>query len=178
MFNKALELIETREFFGLDPDKIETVVHPESMIHALVGFNDGALMAHVGAPDMRHAIGYALHWPQRQPLPVARLDLAAIGQLSFRAPDLNRYPALRLAGEVMAAGGLAGAVFNGAKERALDGFIAGRIGFLEMASLVERVLGQLVDHPDWATATLDRDHVAPADHLARKAIDALIAQRA
>lgn len=178
MFNKALEVIETKEFFGVSPQQIEVLVHPESMVHALVGFCDGALMAHVGPPDMRHAIGYALHWPQRQPLPVARLDLAAIGQLSFRAPDLKRYPALRLAGEVMAAGGLAGAVFNGAKERALDGFIAGHIRFLEMAELVERVLGQLVGHPELATATIDLDNVAQADHLARKAVDALIAQRA
>ena len=178
MFNKALEVIETKEFFGVSPQQIEVLVHPESMVHALVGFCDGALMAHVGPPDMRHAIGYALHWPQRQPLPVARLDLAAIGQLSFRAPDLARYPALRLAGEVMQAGGLAGAVFNGAKERALDGFIAGQIGFLEMAVLVEKVLSQLAGHPELANATLDLDNVAHADHLARRAVDALIAQRA
>ena len=178
MFNKALEVIETKEFFGVSPQQIEVLVHPESMVHALVGFCDGALMAHLGPPDMRHAIGYALHWPQRQPLPVARLDLAAIGQLSFRAPDLARYPALRLAGEVMQAGGLAGAVFNGAKERALDGFIAGHIGFLEMAVLVEKVLSQLAGHPELATATLDLDNVAHADHLARRAVDALIAQRA
>lgn len=178
MFNKALEVIETKEFFGVSPQQIEVLVHPESMVHALVGFCDGALMAHVGPPDMRHAIGYALHWPHRQPLPVARLDLAAIGQLSFRAPDLARYPALRLAGEVMQAGGLAGAVFNGAKERALDGFIAGQIGFLEMAVLVEKVLSQLAGHPELANATLDLDNVAHADHLARRAVDALIAQRA
>jgi len=178
MFNKALEVIETKEFFGVSPQQIEVLVHPESMVHALVGFCDGALMAHVGPPDMRHAIGYALHWPQRKPLPVARLDLAAIGQLSFRAPDLARYPALRLAGEVMQAGGLAGAVFNGAKERALDGFIAGHIGFLEMAVLVEKVLSQLAGHPELANATLDLDNVAHADHLARRAVDALIAQRA
>ena len=178
MFNKALEVIETKEFFGVSPQQIEVLVHPESMVHALVGFCDGALMAHVGPPDMRHAIGYALHWPQRKPLPVARLDLAAIGQLSFRAPDLARYPALRLAGEVMQAGGLAGAVFNGAKERALDGFIAGQIGFLEMAVLVEKVLSQLAGHPELANATLDLDNVAHADHLARRAVDALIAQRA
>ena len=178
MFNKALEVIETKEFFGVSPQQIEVLVHPESMVHALVGFCDGALMAHVGPPDMRHAIGYALHWPQRQPLPVARLDLAAISQLSFRTPDLARYPALRLAGEVMQAGGLAGAVFNGAKERALDGFIAGHIGFLEMAVLVEKVLSQLAGHPELANATLDLDNVAHADHLARRAVDALIAQRA
>ncbi|MEJ6477104.1 MAG: 1-deoxy-D-xylulose-5-phosphate reductoisomerase, partial [Octadecabacter sp.] len=106
MFNKALELIETKEFFGVRPDQIETIVHPESLIHALVGFNDGALMAHVGPPDMRHAIGYALHWPQRRDLPVARLDLAQIGQLNFRALDGDRYPALALASRVMEEGGL------------------------------------------------------------------------
>ncbi|MEM8980368.1 MAG: 1-deoxy-D-xylulose-5-phosphate reductoisomerase, partial [Pseudomonadota bacterium] len=118
MFNKSLELIETKEFFGVEPAKIEVIVHPESMIHALVGFNDGALMAHVGPPDMRHAIGFALHWPERKTLPVERLDLANIGQFSFRAPDDLRYPALRLAREVMEMGGLAGAAFNAAKEQA------------------------------------------------------------
>ena len=79
MFNKALEVIETREYFGVEPEQVEVLVHPESLVHALVGFRDGALMAHLGAPDMRHAIGYALHWPERRDLPVARLDLAAIG---------------------------------------------------------------------------------------------------
>ena len=105
MFNKGLELIETKEFFGIAPEKIEVIIHPESLIHAMVGFTDGALMAHVGPPDMRHAIGYALHWPERRPLPVARLDLARIGALTFRAPDPARYPALRLAQRVMQEGG-------------------------------------------------------------------------
>ena len=140
MFNKAMEVIETREFFGVDPSRIEVLVHPESMIHALVGFVDGALMAHVGPPDMRHAIGYALHWPSRQNLPVERLDLAAIGALTFRAPDEERWPALRLAREVMQRGGLAGAVFNAAKECALDGFIAGHLGFMQMSHVVEATL--------------------------------------
>uniref|UniRef100_UPI0026356116 1-deoxy-D-xylulose-5-phosphate reductoisomerase n=1 Tax=uncultured Lentibacter sp. TaxID=1659309 RepID=UPI0026356116 len=83
MFNKALELIETREYFGIEPEKIEVLVHPQSLVHALVGFQDGGLMAHVGPPDMRHAIGYALHYPERARLPVERLDLARIGQLEF-----------------------------------------------------------------------------------------------
>ena len=107
MFNKALEVIETKEYFGIEPEMIEVLVHPESLVHALVGFSDGALMAHLGAPDMRHAIGYALNWPERAHLPVARLDLAQIGALSFRAPDLERFPALRLARDVMALGGTA-----------------------------------------------------------------------
>ena len=97
MFNKAMELIETKEFFGVRPDQIETIIHPESLIHALVGFNDGALMAHVGPHDMRHAIGFALNWPKRKALPVQRLDLAQIGQLNFRAPEAARYPALAIA---------------------------------------------------------------------------------
>ena len=87
MFNKAMEVIETHEYFDVCSDQIEVLVHPESMIHALVGFKDGALIAHVGPPDMRHAIGYALHWPERQTLPVERLDLAKIGSFTFRAPD-------------------------------------------------------------------------------------------
>jgi len=111
--------------------------HPQSMIHALVGFNDGALMAHIGPPDMRHAIGFALHHPSRTHLPVERLDLAKIGSFEFRAPDDVRWPALRLAREVMARGGMAGAVFNAAKEVALDGFVEGKLRFPQMAQIVE-----------------------------------------
>ena len=110
MFNKALEMIETREFFGVAPEQIEVLIHPQSLVHALVGFRDGALMAHLGPPDMRHAIGYALNWPDRAALPVAALDLAATGRLDFRAPDPARYPVLDLARRVMDARGLAGAV--------------------------------------------------------------------
>jgi len=171
MFNKAMEVIETREFFGVDPKQIEVLVHPESLVHALVGFRDGALMAHVGAADMRHAIGYALHWPERKPLPVERLDLTKIGQLNFYAPDDQRYPALRLARETMARGGLMGAVFNAAKERALDHFIAGRIGFLDMADLTEWVMAALDREPGLIDASMTLDSVAHVDHLARMAAD-------
>ncbi|HGG06492.1 MAG TPA: 1-deoxy-D-xylulose-5-phosphate reductoisomerase [Aliiroseovarius sp.] len=169
LFNKALELIETHEYFRIDPKQIEVLVHPQSLIHALVGFRDGALMAHLGAPDMRHAIGYALNWPERRDLPVARLDLAQIGQLEFRTPDEVRYPALRLAREVMQAGGLSGAVFNGAKEAALDAFIAGQIGFMEMAVLVEKTLDS--GH-DFGVMTLD--NVRAADHMARMRVREMI----
>ncbi|SDC16460.1 1-deoxy-D-xylulose-5-phosphate reductoisomerase [Ruegeria marina] len=178
MFNKAMEVIETKEFFGIEPDRIEVIVHPESMVHALVGFRDGALMAHLGAPDMRHAIGYALHWPERRELPVARLDLAVLGQLNFRAPDEARYPALRLARHVMARGGLSGAVFNAAKERALDHFIAGRIGFLDMARLVEAVLDRFESDPGLIDARLTLDTVTQTDHLARQRVDEAMAKRA
>jgi 1-deoxy-D-xylulose-5-phosphate reductoisomerase len=171
MFNKALEMIEAREFFGLTPAQIEVLIHPQSLVHALVGFNDGALMAHVGPPDMRHAIGYALHWPERRALPVAALDLAAVGVLEFRAPDEVRSPALRLARVVMDEGGLAGAIFNAAKERALDHFIVGRIGFLDMAPLVEAVLERMLAGPDAARGDLTLDRVAHMDHLARECAD-------
>lgn len=167
MFNKGMELIETKEFFGIDPAKIETIIHPESLIHALVGFQDGALMAHVGPPDMRHAIGYALHWPERRKLPVARLNLAEIGALTFRAPDDARYPALALARYVMDEGGLAGAVFNAAKERALDGFIAGEIGFLDMARVVEVTLDRMLAVGGLQNAAIDLDTILNTDAVAR-----------
>ncbi|MBE9638017.1 1-deoxy-D-xylulose-5-phosphate reductoisomerase [Salipiger mangrovisoli] len=168
MFNKALEVIETKEFFGLDPEKIEVVVHPESMMHALVGFCDGALMAHLGPPDMRHAIGFALHHPQRGLLPVERLDLVKLSQLTFRPARETRWPALRLAREVMAAGGLSGAVFNAAKEQALDDFIARRIGFQDMAVIVEQTLERLAADSAVTSSEITLDNVRAADHLARE----------
>lgn len=167
MFNKALEVIETREFFGVSPDQIEVIIHPESLIHSLVGYQDGAMMAHLGAPDMRHAIGYALNWPERAPLPIARLDLAQIATLSFRAPDLARYPALRLCREVMAARGLSGAVFNAAKEIALDRFLDGGIGFMDMAGVVEDTLASVMPEMCLETDVMTLEDIQNADHLAR-----------
>ena len=143
MFNKALEIIEAHVLFGVPSERIEVVVHPQSIIHSLVGFRDGSIMAHLGPSDMRGAIGYALNWPVREPLPLDRLDLAALARLDFCAADPERFPALRLAHEVMELGGLAGAVFNAAKEAALDGFLAGAIGFLDMSVLVEHVTRDL-----------------------------------
>ncbi|SPH21281.1 1-deoxy-D-xylulose 5-phosphate reductoisomerase [Ascidiaceihabitans donghaensis] len=178
MFNKAMELIETKEYFGVAPSRIEVLVHPESMIHALVGFHDGALMAHVGPPDMRHAIGYALHWPERKTLPVERLDLAQIGALTFRAPDTVRWPALRLAREVMERGGLSGAVFNAAKEAALDGFIDGHLKFTAMADVVDAVLTGMDGHGGHIDDKMTLDNVAHVDHLARIAARAEIKKRA
>lgn len=178
MFNKAMEVIETHEFFDVSPEQIEVIVHPQSMIHALVGFNDGALMAHVGPPDMRHAIGFALHHPNRTHLPVERLDLAAIGQFEFRTPDEVRWPALRLARETMQAGGMTGAVFNAAKESALDGFIAGQINFTQMADVVAEVLDHVAAADGHIAATMTLDNVREVDHLARKAAQAAIHKRA
>lgn len=168
MFNKALELIETREFFGFAPDQIEVLVHPQSIVHAMVGFCDGGIMAHLGPADMRHAIGYALNWPRRGALPVARLDFAQIASLSFEPPDETRFPALRLAREVMALGGLAGAGFNAAKELALDQFIAGRIGFSDMAVVVEATLARLLQRNCLQNAAQTLEDVLAIDHLARE----------
>lgn len=178
MFNKALEVLETKEFFSIEPKQIEVLIHPESIVHAMVGYCDGAVMSHLGAPDMRHAIGYALHWPDRKDLPVQRLDLAALGQLRFSAPDEARYPALRLAREVMERGGLSGAVFNAAKERALDQFIARHIGFLDMADMVAVVLDRFDAEDGLIDAALTLDTVRQTDHLARKWVDEAVMERA
>lgn len=167
LFNKALELIEAKEYFGFSPDQIEVVIHPESIMHALVGFRDGALMAHLGPADMQHAIGYALNWPERRQLSVERLDLARLGQLTFRAPDETRHPALRLARDVMDTGGYSGAVFNGAKEQALDDFLARKIGFLDMARIVEAVLTSMDGDLD-ASGGMTLDDVMAADGEARR----------
>jgi len=168
MFNKALELIETREFFGFAPDQIEVLVHPQSIVHALVGFCDGGIMAHLGPADMRHAIGFALHWPRRGLVPVERLDLAQIAQLSFESPDSGRFPALRLARDVMEVRGLSGAAFNAAKEIALDHFIGGNLPFLAMAEVVEETLARLSRQNCLGMAVSALEDVLSMDHLARK----------
>jgi 1-deoxy-D-xylulose-5-phosphate reductoisomerase len=143
MFNKALEMIEARHLFGIAPERIEVIVHPQSIIHSMVGFRDGSILAHLGPPDMRVAIGHALAWPDRAALPVERLDFARLARLDFRAPDPERFPALDLARDAMARGRVAGCVLNGAREVALDAFIGQRIGFLDMAPLVGEVMARL-----------------------------------
>lgn len=143
MFNKALEVIEARQLFGVDPDQVEVVVHPQSIIHSMVGFADGAIMAQLGPADMRGPIGFALNYPDRSPLPVQRLDLGQLARLDFEPPDPLKFPALRLAREVMEAGGATGAVFNAAKEVALDAFLAGTCAFSDMADIVEATLETL-----------------------------------
>jgi len=168
MFNKALELIETREFFDFAPSQIEVITHPQSIIHALIGFRDGGIMAHLGPADMRHAIGYALHWPKRGEVPVERLDLARLASLNFEAPDPVRFPALRLARAVMETRGLSGAAFNAAKEIALDHFIAGNLPFLAMAEVVEDTLASLSYQNSLQIAATSLEDVLNMDHLARK----------
>ena len=178
MFNKALEVIETREFFGVRPEQIEVIIHPESLIHSMVGFHDGAIMAHMGAPDMRHSIGYALNWPARAELPVARLDLAQIATLTFRAPDMARYPALQLAREVMTRRGLAGAAFNAAKEVALDHFLSGGLGFMDMAGVVEATLAAVDGDLGKENQSMTLEDVLAMDHLARTRAGEIARRRA
>lgn len=177
MFNKAMEVIEAHEFFGLTPEQIAVLIHPQSLVHALVAFRDGAVMAHLGAPDMRHPIGYALNWPHRADLPVARLDLARAGRLDFAAPDLVRYPALALAQQVMHTGGAAGAVFNAAKEIALDHFIARNIGFLDMAPVVDSTLERFAALADIRRAPSSLVEVLEIDAESRRLADAVVRAR-
>ncbi|MFQ6182517.1 1-deoxy-D-xylulose-5-phosphate reductoisomerase [Sinorhizobium meliloti] len=170
MFNKALEMIEARHLFRLRPDQIEVIVHPQSVIHSMVGYTDGSVLAHLGCPDMRTAIGYALSYPERCRLPVERLDFARLARLDFEAPDEVRFPALRLARRAMEEGGVQGAVLNGAKETALEAFIKGRVGFLAMAEIVERVMDALAGLP----AAANMDAVFAADEKARRAAAEMI----
>lgn len=177
MFNKALEMLEARQLFGLAPGQVEVLVHPQSIVHALVAFADGAHLAHLGPTDMCGAIGYALNWPERTALPMAPLDLAAIGTLTFEPPDETRFPALALARAAMTAGGLMGAVLNGAKEAALDAFLARRIGFLDMGTLVAAAMERLHDWAGRTSLEAGLDAVLAADAAARAAVADRIADR-
>ncbi|MCL4139981.1 UNVERIFIED_CONTAM: hypothetical protein GTU68_027245 [Idotea baltica] len=150
MFNKAMEVIEAKELFDLEPAQIEVLVHPQSIIHSIVGFHDGNMIAHMGPADMAGAIGYALNWPERAPLGQHRLNATDLISLEFNELDDNRFPAVMLAHRAMGMDGLSGAVFNAAKEMALDLFLAQRIGFLDMARLVERALDYYITS-DWPT---------------------------
>ncbi|OLP59579.1 1-deoxy-D-xylulose-5-phosphate reductoisomerase [Xaviernesmea oryzae] len=147
MFNKALEMIEAHHLFAVAPEAIEVIVHPQSIIHSMVGYSDGSVIAQLGAPDMRTAIGYALAYPRRPKLNVERLDFAKLARLDFEAPDEARFPALRLARLAMARGGMQSAVMNAAEEVACAAFVAGRIGFLAMAEVAEAVMDEMIDWP-------------------------------
>jgi 1-deoxy-D-xylulose-5-phosphate reductoisomerase len=140
MMNKGLELVEAHHLFGLPGDRIDIVVHPQSIVHSLVAYRDGSVLAQLGPPDMRTPIAYTLAWPARIATPTARLDLAAIGRLTFEPPDERRFPALRIAREALDRGGGSPTVLNAANETAVHAFLDGRIGFLEIAETVERTL--------------------------------------
>jgi 1-deoxy-D-xylulose-5-phosphate reductoisomerase len=140
LMNKGLELLEAHHLFSLPPIKLEILIHPQSIVHCLVHLSDGAVLAQMSCPDMRTPIAYSLAWPERMDAPTKRLDLSVLGTLSFEAPDEKRFPALRLAREVLAAGGSAGTVLNAANEIAVEAFLGGRIGFVAIADLVDATL--------------------------------------
>ena len=147
MMNKGLEVIEAHHLFGLPETRIEILVHPQSVVHSMVAYSDGSVLAQMGQPDMRTPIAYTLAWPGRMAAPVLRLDLAEIGQLTFEAPDSERFPALRLARQALQAGGSAPTILNAANEIAVAGFLAGRLGFLGIAEVVERTLERIAAVP-------------------------------
>nr|WP_028696807.1 1-deoxy-D-xylulose-5-phosphate reductoisomerase [Pseudomonas cremoricolorata] len=163
MMNKGLELIEACWLFDAAPSQVEVVVHPQSVIHSLVDYVDGSVLAQLGNPDMRTPIANALAWPRRIDSGVAPLDLFAIARLDFEAPDEQRFPCLRIARQAAEAGDSAPAVLNAANEVAVEAFLAGRIRFPEIASMIERVLDQ---QPVVQVASLDA--VFAADQRARQ----------
>ncbi len=140
MMNKGLEVIEAKWLFGVSPDKINVIVHPQSVIHSMVEYEDGAVLAQLGHPDMREPIQYALSYPDRLPLNNVKLDFAALGRLEFHAPDMDRFPCLGIAFDAIRRGGTAPTVMNAANEVAVKAFLEGRIGFYGIAELISRTM--------------------------------------
>jgi 1-deoxy-D-xylulose-5-phosphate reductoisomerase len=163
LLNKGLELIEAHHLFGVAYERIDVVVHPQSIVHALVHLNDGSTLAHLGYPDMRVPISYALHHPERADVPVPSLDLVAVGELTFEAPDTDSFPCLRLAREAGQAGGTAPCVLNAANEVAVAAFLDGRIAFTGIAEIVAAALEALPAQP-----VSHFDDVYAADAAARE----------
>lgn len=172
LMNKGLELIEAHYLFGLPSERIDILVHPQSVIHSLVEFIDGSVLAQLGSPDMRIPIAYALAWPDRMPTPAQRLDLAAIARLDFGEPDLERFPALRLSREALEAGGSTPAVLNAANEVAVATFLDGRISFPDIIKLVDIAL-QENDSP----APRSIEDVFEIDRKVRTEVTAMIEER-
>ncbi|HET6308676.1 MAG TPA: 1-deoxy-D-xylulose-5-phosphate reductoisomerase [Rhodopila sp.] len=169
MMNKGLELIEAARLFALDESLIDVLVHPQSVIHGMVHYQDGSVLAQLGSPDMRIPIAHTLAWPRRMVTASKRLDLASVGRLEFEAPDLVRFPALRLAREVLQTGGGTPTILNAANEIAVAAFLQKRIGFLDIARTVERVLQAL------GTAKADTlDDVMALDAEARRTAQELL----
>jgi 1-deoxy-D-xylulose-5-phosphate reductoisomerase len=179
MMNKGLELIEAHHLFALPASQIDVLVHPQSIIHGLVEFRDGAVIAELGSPDMRVPIAHCLAWPDRIDTPAARLDLAKVATLSFEAPDAARFPALRLAREALESGGGAPTVLNAANEIAVDAFLHRRLGFAGIAGLVEETLevsgrNGLLREPQSIDDALSIDHVSRS--LARELVPEIAAK--
>jgi 1-deoxy-D-xylulose-5-phosphate reductoisomerase len=173
LMNKGLEVIEAARLFGLGEAAIGVVVHPQSVIHGLVFYHDGSVMAQLGSPDMRIPIAHTLAWPRRMATPSPRLDLAAVARLEFHEPDVVRFPALRLARETLRAGGGAPAILSAANEIAVEAFLQRRIGFLEIAGTVADVLDRFGAPP---ADTLEQ--VIELDQAARRTAERLTAARA
>ncbi len=172
MMNKGLEVIEAHWLFGAPPESIEVVIHPESVVHSLVEYIDGSVIAQLGNPDMRTPIAFALGFPERIAAGVEYLDLARIGSLHFERPDTQRFPCLRLAYEALAAGGTAPTVLNAANEVAVAHFLAGRLGFQQIPALIEAVLSQVPCGPVSALGD-----VMAADRIARERADNWLGMR-
>src|SRR6478609_653481 len=175
MMNKGLEVIEASYLFALSPDEIDVLVHPQSIIHGMVEFSDRSVVAQLGAPDMRIPIAHCLGWPDRIKGPAAKLDLAKIGQLTFEAPDFERFPGLRLAFDSLRTGKGATTVYNAANEVAVAAFIAGKIRFGAIARLVEATLDDWLRSGNQAPLTSADDAIA-VDHVARNRAAALLPQ--
>jgi 1-deoxy-D-xylulose-5-phosphate reductoisomerase len=173
LMNKGLEVIEAYHLFGTPYDQIDVVVHPQSIIHSLIQLCDGVTLAHLGYPDMRVPISYALHHPERVDVPVAPLDLVALGSLDFEAPDTDTFACLRLAREAAEAGGTAPCTLNAANEVAVHAFLAGRLRFLDIAAVIESTLQALP-----ARAIHSFDSLADADAQARRLAGDYVEQRA
>ena len=155
LMNKGLELLEAHHLFSLAPDQLDVLIHPQSMVHCLVYYRDGSVLAQMSCPDMRTPIAYSLAWPERMDVQTKRLDLAEAGTLTFEAPDAERFPALRLARETLNAGRSAGTVFNAANEVACEAFFEERIGFLSIVALVEATMGAAADLAALTPASVD-----------------------
>jgi 1-deoxy-D-xylulose-5-phosphate reductoisomerase len=169
MMNKGLELIEAAYLFEIPEPRIEILVHPQSIVHSLVSYDDGSVLAQLGLPDMRTPISYALSWPNRMPLPgLERLDLAKIGRLDFAPPDLQRFPALKVARAAVSAGGGAPIVLNGANEVAVAAFLQRRVGFLTIAQVAGEVLDDFLRTCTAATAPESFEAVFEIDRLSRE----------
>ncbi|MDB5738713.1 MAG: 1-deoxy-D-xylulose-5-phosphate reductoisomerase [Sphingomonas bacterium] len=171
MMNKGLELIEAFHLFPVGADRLDVLVHPQSVVHSMVEYIDGSTLAQLGSPDMRVPIAHALAWPDRMETPCARLDLAAIGRLDFEAPDDVRFPAMALAKAAMRAGGARPAVLNAANEAAVAAFLGGRIGFLDIVDTVAAVLDDYDPAaPDTleAVIAIDAEARAQAEHRMKR----------
>jgi 1-deoxy-D-xylulose-5-phosphate reductoisomerase len=171
LFNKGLEVIEAHYLFGLPLERIDVVIHPQSVIHGLVTYCDGSVLAHLGSPDMRTPIAYALGWPGRARAPMQRLDLAAVGKLTFEPPDEQRFPALRIAREALRRAG-GPTVLNAANETAVHAFLGGELGFLDIAATVERTL-DLIPERDLDSL----DDVYDLDRIARETAQRVMSSR-